>query len=66
MHTHSTDKPKTFKQTSAYWKADGNCFLGHEWGADGGIHETGDHNNVYCETLKTNCVRPFRTKGVEC
>jgi hypothetical protein len=30
MHTHSPNKPKKFKQTSACQKADGNCFLGQE------------------------------------
>jgi hypothetical protein len=33
-----------FEQTlSACQKADGNCFLGQERGADGGIHATMDH-----------------------
>jgi hypothetical protein len=27
MHTHSPNKPKKFKQTSACQKADGSCFL---------------------------------------
>jgi hypothetical protein len=27
MHTHSPDKPKKSKQTSARQKADGSCFL---------------------------------------
>jgi hypothetical protein len=31
MHTHSSDKLKTFKQMlSACQKADGNCFLGQD------------------------------------
>jgi hypothetical protein len=47
MHTHSQNKPKKFKQTlSACQKADGNCFLGEERSADGGIYATRDHNNV--------------------
>jgi hypothetical protein len=38
---------KKFKQTmSACQKADGNCFLGHEKSADGGIHTTRDHINI--------------------
>jgi hypothetical protein len=38
---------KEFKQMlSACQKADGNCFLGQERGADGGIHATMDHNNT--------------------
>jgi hypothetical protein len=45
MHTHSPNKPKKFKQTSACQKADGNCFLRHERSADGGIHATRDHSN---------------------
>jgi hypothetical protein len=27
-------------------EADGICFLGQEWSADGGINATGDHNAV--------------------
>jgi hypothetical protein len=47
MHTYSPKKSKNFKQTlSACQKADGNCFLGQERGADGGIHATRDRNNV--------------------
>jgi hypothetical protein len=46
MYTHSSNKPKKFKQTSAYQKADGNCFLRQERSADGGIHATRDHNNI--------------------
>jgi hypothetical protein len=34
MHTHSPNRPKKFKQTSACQKA------------DGGMHATGDHNNI--------------------
>jgi hypothetical protein len=47
MHTHSPNKPKKFKQTlSSCQEADGNCFIGQERSADGGIHATRDHNNV--------------------
>jgi hypothetical protein len=47
MHTHPPEKPKKFKQTlSVCQKADGNCFLGEERSADGGIHATRNHNNV--------------------
>jgi hypothetical protein len=54
MHTHSPNKPKKFKQMlSACQKADGNCFLGQERCADGGIHETSDHNNVRSKLQKT-------------
>jgi hypothetical protein len=47
-HTLSTNKkPKKFKQMlSACQKAAGNCFLGQESSADGGIHATRDHNNI--------------------
>jgi hypothetical protein len=54
MQTHSLNKPKKFKQTSACQKADGNCFLELERSADGGIHATGDHNNVTSVLLNTN------------
>jgi hypothetical protein len=47
MHTHSPNKPKKFKQTlSACQKVDGNCFLGQERSADGGIHATSNHSTV--------------------
>jgi hypothetical protein len=47
MHTHSSENPEKFKQTlPACQKADGNCFLGQERRADGGIHATRDHNDV--------------------
>jgi hypothetical protein len=67
MHTHSPNKTKKFKQTSACQKADGNCFLGQERSVDGGIHAKMDHNksDVYCETRKI-LVGPLRTKGMEC
>jgi hypothetical protein len=68
MHTYSPNKQKKFKQTwSVCQIADGNCFLGQERSADGGIHATRDHNNVtnVLKTLK-NCIGSFRTKGVEC
>jgi hypothetical protein len=45
-YTHSSNKPKKFKQTSACQKADGNCFLRQKRSADGGIHATRDHNNI--------------------
>jgi hypothetical protein len=47
MHTYSPNKPKKFKQTlSTCQKTDGNCFLGHDRTADGGIHAIRDHSNV--------------------
>jgi hypothetical protein len=55
MHTHSPNKLKKFKQTSAFQKADGNGFLRHERSADGGIYSTTDHTlslEVYCESQK--------------
>jgi hypothetical protein len=44
-HTHSPNKPKHFKQTSAYQKVDGKCFLGQGRSADG-IDAARDHNNI--------------------
>jgi hypothetical protein len=46
QNTHTPNKPIKFKQTSVCQKADGNCFLGQERIADGGIRATRDHNNV--------------------
>jgi hypothetical protein len=47
VDANSPNKLKNFKQTlSACQKANGNCFLGQERSADGGIHATKDHNNV--------------------
>jgi hypothetical protein len=47
MHTHSPNRQKKFKQMfNACQKADGNCFLGQERSADGGIYAIQDHRNV--------------------
>jgi hypothetical protein len=46
IHTHSSNKPKKCKQTSAYQKAHSNCFLGQERSADGGIRARRGHNNA--------------------
>jgi hypothetical protein len=65
MHAYSPIKSKKFKQTlSTCQKADGNCFLGQERSADGGIHATRDHNNVrsVLRNTKKIFVGPFRTK----
>jgi hypothetical protein len=64
MHTHSQNKRKNFEQTlPACQKADGNCFLGQERRANGGVHITRDHNNVRSALRKTkNYAGPFRTK----
>jgi hypothetical protein len=66
MHTHSPNKPKKFKQTSArklmaavFWDRKGVLVV--EFMQRG----TTITSEVYCEALK-NCVGPFRTKGVEC
>jgi hypothetical protein len=49
----SSNELKMFKQTLlACQKADGNCFLGQERSADGGIH-TMNHNNVTSVLRKT-------------
>jgi hypothetical protein len=46
-HTFTKQDEKC-KQTlkNVCQKADGNCFLGQERSADGGIHTTRDHNNI--------------------
>jgi hypothetical protein len=48
MHTHSPNKPKMFKKKtlSVCQKADGNCFLGQQRSADGGVHAKRDQNNI--------------------
>jgi hypothetical protein len=47
MNTHSSYKPKKFKQTlSACQKADSICFLGQQRSADGGILATRVQINV--------------------
>jgi hypothetical protein len=68
MVTHSPNKPKKFKQTSACQKADDNYFLGQENSTDGGINETWDHNvrRSVLQNSKKHCVGPFRIKGVKC
>jgi transposase len=38
-------------------KVDGNCFLGQESSADGGIHATRDHNNVRSVLRSTKKLR---------
>jgi hypothetical protein len=56
-----------FKQTYAYQKADGNCFLGQERSADGGIYATRNQNNAKIVLRNTkNFLGPFRIKGLEC
>jgi hypothetical protein len=47
MRTHSSNKPKKFKQMlSDCLEADGSNFLGQERSADGGIHAKRDHSNI--------------------
>jgi hypothetical protein len=43
-------------------------FLGQKRSADGEIHTTRDHDNTtsVLRNSKKNCIRPFRTKGVDC
>jgi hypothetical protein len=62
--THLPNKPKKFIQTSACQKADGNCFLGQERSAYGGIHETRDHNNIWSvlQNTKNNLYRAIQIK----
>jgi hypothetical protein len=66
-HTHSSNYPKNFKQTSICQKADGNCFLGQEGVPMVEFMQQGTttKSEAYCESLK-NCLGPFRRKGVEC
>jgi hypothetical protein len=45
-YTHLPNKPKIIKKNVGCQKADGNCFLGQESSAVGGIHATRDHNKV--------------------
>jgi hypothetical protein len=54
MHSHSPNKPKTFKQTCACQKADGKYFLGQERSAMVEFMQQGTTitSEVYCETLK--------------
>jgi hypothetical protein len=55
MHTHLPNKPIKFKQTlPTCQKADGNCLLGWESSADGGIHATRNHSNVTSVLRNTN------------
>jgi hypothetical protein len=67
MYIHSPNKLGKLKQTlSACHKADGNSFLGQGRSSDGGIHAR-DHNvKSVLRNTKKNCVRRFRTNGVEC
>jgi hypothetical protein len=55
MHTHSSNKPKKFKQTSASQKAYFNHFLGQEEVLMVEFMQQGTTvtSEVYCETLKT-------------
>jgi hypothetical protein len=55
MHTHSSNKLQKFKQMlPACQKADGNCFLGQEMSADGGINAKGTTimSEAHCKTIK--------------
>jgi hypothetical protein len=45
IHTHSANKPKKFKQTSAYQEADGKCSMGQGWSTDGGNNAARDPSN---------------------
>jgi hypothetical protein len=63
VHTHSPNTPKKFKQALSAQKAAGNCFLGQERSADGGIRATRDHNNARSVLRNTKkCIGPFRKK----
>jgi hypothetical protein len=66
MHTHSPNKQKKFKLTSArklmtavFWDRKG-VLIGEF------MHQkTTVMSEVYCETLKS-CIEPFRSRGMEC
>jgi hypothetical protein len=68
MHTHSLDKPKKFKQTSArklvaaaFWDSKVVLML------ESMLQGTTIMSEVYCETLKkASYSQLFRTRGVEC
>jgi hypothetical protein len=63
MHTHSPKKPKKFKQISICEKVGGDCFLGQERSADGGVHATRDHNNARSVLRNTKkLLRAFPNK----
>jgi hypothetical protein len=47
--TQSAENGFGFDSLERYHKdGDGNCFLGQERRADGGIHATRDHSNIIC------------------
>jgi hypothetical protein len=46
VDAHTFTKQTKKVSTDVCQKADGNCFLGHERSADGGIHAPRDHDNV--------------------
>jgi hypothetical protein len=54
-----TKEDKKFRQTlPASQKANGNCFLGLERSADGGIDTTKDHSNI------RNALHYTKRKGI--
>jgi ribosomal protein S28E/S33 len=64
MHTHSPNKLKKFKQTSAT-----KLMAVVSWDRKGVLVEfmnkrTTVTSEVYCKTLKMNCVGPFRIEDV--
>jgi hypothetical protein len=61
-HTHSPDKPKQFKQTSARKLMATVFWDRQEKSIDGGIHATRDHNNAtnVLRNTKKNCVGPSK------
>jgi hypothetical protein len=67
MHSHSTNKPKKFKETSAR-KPMATVF----WGRKGLLmvefmQQRTTISQVYRRTQKKkNCIGPFKTKGLEC
>jgi hypothetical protein len=63
-HTFTKQAEKLYTNVVCL-KADDNCFLGEERSAEGGIHATGDHNNVRSvfRNIK-NYAGPFRRRGM--
>jgi RNA:NAD 2'-phosphotransferase (TPT1/KptA family) len=68
MHAHSPNKLKKFKQILSARKLMASVFRDRKGVLTVEFMQQGITIilQVYCETLKKNCIRPFRTRGVEC
>jgi hypothetical protein len=59
VDAHTFTKQAEKVSTNVCQKADGNCFLGQERRADGGIHEIGDYNiSSVLKSTKKSCMGP--------